>query len=225
MKRILAASAIVAVLSAAGSANAALYISQIYGGGGATSAAPLYSNDWIQLYNDGSSEISLSGYSLQYASATNTTTFALAHSLSGTIAANSYFLIQEGRGTGLAGTAADPVYNLTLGTFAGLNLSATAGKLALFNTTATGASTMAATSNLIDLVGYGTTANFSLYPKMTSNLSTITAAIRTTDANGNTIFVAGTPDPNPAVPTPIPAAAWLLGSGLLGLVGMKRKRS
>jgi hypothetical protein len=25
-------------------------------------------------------------------------------------------------------------------------------------------------------------------------------------------------------PTPIPAAAWLLGSGLLGLVGMRRKK-
>jgi hypothetical protein len=221
MKKVLAACVVVAALAGAGSANAALYISQIYGGGGATSAAPLYSNDWVQLYNDGSSAISLSGYSLQYASATNTTTFSLSHSLSGTIAANSYFLIQEGRGTGLAGTAADPVYNLSLG---GLNLAATSGKLALFNTTATGASTIATSSNLIDLVGYGTTANFSLYPKMTSNLSTITAAIRTTDALGNVTIVAGTPTPNPIAATPIPAAAWLLGSGLLGLVGIRRRK-
>lgn len=221
MKKVLAACVMVAALAGAGSAHAALYISQIYGGGGATSAAPLYSNDWVQLYNDGDSAISLNGYSLQYASATNTTTFSMSHSLSGTIAANSYFLIQEGRGTGLAGTAADPAYNLTLG---GLNLSATSGKLALFNTTSTGASTMAASSSLIDLVGYGATANFSLYPKMTSNLSTTTAAIRTTDALGNVTFVAGTPDPYPATPTPIPAAAYLLGSGLLGLVGIRRRK-
>jgi hypothetical protein len=40
---------------------------------------------------------------------------------------------------------------------------------------------------------------------------------------GNTIFVAGTPV-LPVTPTPIPAAAWLLGSGLLGLVGMRRKQ-
>jgi hypothetical protein len=26
------------------------------------------------------------------------------------------------------------------------------------------------------------------------------------------------------VPTPIPAGAWLLGSGLLGLVGIKRRK-
>jgi hypothetical protein len=73
----------------------------------------------------------------------------------------------------------------------------------------------------VDLVGYGTTANFSLYPKMTANTSTTTAAIRTLDAQGNTIFVAGTPNP---VPTPIPAAAWLFGSGLLGLVGIRRRK-
>ncbi len=222
MKKIIVAMC-ATLLLAAGTANAELYINQIYGGGGATVAAPLYSNDWVQLYNDGTTAINLSGYSLQYASAANSTVFSAGntHFLSGTIGANSYFLIQEGRGTGLAGTAADPAYNLTLGTFAGLNLSATAGKLGLFNTTATGASTIATSANLVDLVGYGTSANFSLYPKMTANTSTTTAAIRTTDLQGNTIFVAGTPNP---VPTPIPAAAWLLGSGLLGLVGIKRKQ-
>jgi hypothetical protein len=224
MKKLVAAGAIIAALAAAGTASAELYINQIYGGGGATAIAPLYSNDWVQLYNDGTTSIDLTGYSLQYASATNTTVFGASntHALSGTIGANSYFLIQEGRGTGMAGTAADPAYNQTLDTFAGLNLSASAGKLALFNTTATGASTTATSANLVDLVGYGTTANFSLYPKMTANPSTVTAAIRSTDAQGNAIFVAGTPDPNP-VTTPIPAAAWLLGSGLLGLVGIRRR--
>jgi hypothetical protein len=216
----------VMLMSAPQSAHADLVISQIYGGGGATGTNPLYSNDWVQLYNDGTSAIDLSGYSLQYASATNTTTFGSSnsHNLSGIINPNSYFLVQEGRGTGLVGTAPDPSYNLTLGTFAGLNLSATAGKLALFDTIATGASTTTASAHLVDLVGYGTTANFSLYPKMTANPSTTTAAIRTTDAGGNTIFIAGTPDPNP-VATPIPAAAWLFGSGLAGLIGMRRKQS
>jgi hypothetical protein len=206
-------------MSAPHAAHADLVISQIYGGGGATSTNPLYSNDWVQLYNDGPTAINLSGYSLQYAAATNTTTFGSSntHALSGTINAGSYFLIQEGRGTGLAGTASDPVYNLTGGN---LNLSATSGKLALFSTTASGASTVATSAYLVDLVGYGTTANFSLYPRMTANLSTTTAAIRTTDAQGNTIFVAGTPTPNPV---PVPAAAWLLGSGLAGLIGMRKK--
>ena len=230
MRKLLATAAMITALSAAGSANAELYINQIYGGGGATGASPLYSNDWVQLYNSDATDINLSNYSLQYASATNTTTFSGSntHALSGIIRANSYFLIQEGRGTGLIGTAADPAYNLTLGAFAGLNLSATSGKIALFSATntnavVTGASTIATSTYLVDLVGYGTTANFSLYPKMTGNPSTTTAAIRSVDASGNAIFVAGTPDPNP-VTTPIPAAAWLLGSGLFGLVGIRRRQ-
>ena len=230
MKKLVAATALLAALAgAAGSADAALYINQIYGGGGATTAAPLYSNDWVQLYNSGATDINLSGYSLQYASATSTTTYSSSntHNLSGTVGANSYFLIQEGRGTGLAGTATDPAYNLTLGTFAGLNLSATAGKLALFSAGyVAGVSTQsAAVANLVDLVGFGTAANFSLYPKMTTSPSTTTAAIRTTDALGNVTFVSGTPTPNPVATTPIPAAAWLLGSGLMGLMGIRRRKA
>jgi hypothetical protein len=58
---------------------------------------------------------------------------------------------------------------------------------------------------------------------MAANPSTTTAAISSTDAQGNAIFVVGTPNPNPVV-TPIPAAAWLLGSGLMGLIGIRRKQ-
>jgi hypothetical protein len=50
---------------------------------------------------------------------------------------------------------------------------------------------------------------------------------------GTNVFVSGTPTVGGSVkvaysynatPTPIPAAAWLLGSGLLGLAGMKRRK-
>ncbi|HIJ88654.1 MAG TPA: lamin tail domain-containing protein [Desulfuromonadales bacterium] len=221
MKKLVAATALLAALAGAGTADAALVINQIYGGGGATLAAPLYSNDWVQLYNSGTTAINLSGYSLQYAAATNLTTFGLSHALTGTIAANSYFLVQESRGTGLNGTTADPIYDQIGGTLA---LSATAGKIALFSVTTTGASTVASSVNLVDLVGFGTTANFSLYPTMTANTSTTTSALRTTDALGAVSFVAGTPV-LPATPTPIPAAAWLLGSGLLGLAGFRKRNA
>jgi len=224
MKKLVAATAFFAALAGAGSADAALYISQIYGGGGATASAPTYTNDWVELYNNGPTAVNLSGYSLQYASATNTTMFApgsnVFHALSGSIAANSYFLIQEAGG-GKVGGAADPAYNLSGGPIA---LSATAGKIALFSSTATGASTVATSANLVDLVGFGTSANFSLYPKMTANTSTTTSALRTTDALGVVTFVAATPV-LPATPTPIPAAAWLLGSGLLGLAGIRRRNA
>jgi hypothetical protein len=51
-------------------AQSGLVISQIYGGGGNTGAP--YTNDFVELYNPTSAAISLSGYSIQYASATGT---------------------------------------------------------------------------------------------------------------------------------------------------------
>ena len=43
-------------------------ISQVYGGGGNTGAQ--YTNDFIELFNRGTSSVSLVGWSVQYASAT-----------------------------------------------------------------------------------------------------------------------------------------------------------
>jgi uncharacterized protein len=48
-------------------------ISQVYGGGG-NSGAP-FTHDFIELFNRGSAPASLSGWSLQYASATGTGNF------------------------------------------------------------------------------------------------------------------------------------------------------
>ena len=45
-------------------------ISQVYGGGG-NSGAP-YTNDFIELFNRGTSTVSLAGWSIQYTSATGT---------------------------------------------------------------------------------------------------------------------------------------------------------
>src|SRR5689334_13261168 len=49
----------------------AIVISQVYGGGG-NSGAPL-KNDFIELFNRGSAPVDITGWSVQYASATGTT--------------------------------------------------------------------------------------------------------------------------------------------------------
>ena len=41
----------------------------------------------------------------------------------------------------------------------------------------------------------------------------------------NRITAVGTPTPLPLTAVPVPAAAWLLGSGLIGLIGLAKKRS
>ncbi len=54
--------------------HAQVVISQVYGGGG-NSGAP-YQNDFIELFNRGTSDQSLVGWSVQYTSATGTGTFS-----------------------------------------------------------------------------------------------------------------------------------------------------
>ncbi|WP_220093696.1 lamin tail domain-containing protein [Flexivirga caeni] len=124
-------------LAAAPSAHAAsanVVISAVYGGGG-NSGAP-YANDYIELYNTGSSTIDLSGWSLTYYAASGNSGGSTA--LTGSIAAGGHYLVQEGAGSGSSAALPTPD---TTGT---LNLSATAGSVVLGN----GSST-------VDTVGYG----------------------------------------------------------------------
>ena len=72
-----------------------LRISQIYGAGGNSGA--LLRNDYVELYNSGTTPIDLSGWSVQYASATGTS-WSNMFVLSGTIQPGGYFLIQGAGG-------------------------------------------------------------------------------------------------------------------------------
>jgi trimeric autotransporter adhesin len=125
-----------------------IVISEVYGGGGNSGAT--YKNDFIELYNPTTAPVSLIGWSVQYASAAGTTWVVT--SLTGSIAAKGYYLIQEAVGAG--GTVNLPSPNAT-GTIA---MSATAGKVALVNVTTALSGANPTGASLIDLVGYGTTA-------------------------------------------------------------------
>lgn len=176
-----------------------LVISQVYGGGGNTGAS--YQNDFVELFNRGSVPVTLTGKSVQYASATGTGNFSSNNVavLSGTLGPGQYYLVRLAGGTtGAPLPAADAT-----GT---ANASGTAGKFALVNSTAglacNGGSTVCTAGQLaliIDLVGYGT-ANFYEGTAAAPTLSNTTAAIRKnggcteTDNNGAD-FVAGAPVP------------------------------
>ena len=185
-------------------ADAAVVISQVYGGGGNTGAT--YTHDFVELFNAGSATASLAGWSIQYASATGTGLFGSAATLISplpnlTLAAGQYFLIEEAQGSG--GTTALPTPDATDAT--PIAMSATAGKIALVNSTISlgcnGGSTPCSPAQLaliLDLVGYGG-ANFSETSPAPA-LSNTTAALRLgggcTDTNNNSAdFVAGTPSP------------------------------
>src|SRR5437016_1155192 len=115
-------------LFAVSSASAAVVISQVYGGGGSTGAP--YQNDFIELYNRGPTPQSLAGWSVEYSDAMSTT-WAVTPLTSVTLQPGQYYLVKEAS-SGAVG-ALLPTADAT-GT---INLSATTGKVALVNATAT----------------------------------------------------------------------------------------
>jgi uncharacterized protein len=189
-------------------------ISQVYGGGGATTGTPTFTKDFVELKNNSTSAISLSGRSLQYGSSTGnygasaTNIFAL----SGTIVPCGYYLVALGT-AGTVGATLSPAADVTS---TNLSMAATNGKVALVTTTTSlgcGATATACTfpnTNILDAVAYGP-ASVSGEGAPTVVLSNILAALRNsngcTDTNINTLdFTIGTPNPrngsSPAVSCP-----------------------
>lgn len=120
-------------------------ISELYGNGGNNGA--VYRNDYVELYNPTYFGVTLAGWSLQYASATGTGAWHAAP-LGGHILPFGYYLVQLAGGTnGVALPAPD-----TTGT---INMSATAGKVALVRSTTPLSGANLADSSIVDMVGYG----------------------------------------------------------------------
>jgi DNA/RNA endonuclease G (NUC1) len=71
-------------------------ISQVYGGGG--NSGSFWRSDFVELYNRGAEPVDLTGWSVQYASATGTSWQVTV--LSGTIEPGKYYLVQQATGTG-----------------------------------------------------------------------------------------------------------------------------
>ncbi len=178
-------------------------ISQVYGGGG-NSGAP-YKNDFIELFNRGTSTINLSGWSVQYSSSANTAGWTVTN-LTGSIAPGGYYLVQQAGGaTGASLPTADAT-----GT---TNMNATNGKVALVNSITPLSGGCPSGAAIVDLVGYGTNTAACFEGTAVGALSNTAAAIRKgggcqdTDNNSSDFNVA-TPTPrnttsptNPCTPT------------------------
>ena len=66
---------------------------------GEETAGANYKNDFIELYNPTTQDVDVTGWSVQYASAAGTFTTNKT-TLSGTIKAHGYYLVQEAKGSG-----------------------------------------------------------------------------------------------------------------------------
>jgi uncharacterized protein len=149
-----AAAGVVALTQSASAApSTGVVVNEVYGGGGNSGAT--LKNDFIELTNRSGSAQSVDSWSVQYISASPgaTTTWQVTP-LTGSVAAGGIYLIGEAAGAN--GTTNLPPTQTT----GSINLSGTAGTVALVNsTTALTCKTAAdcgADASIVDLVGYGT---------------------------------------------------------------------
>ncbi len=215
-------------------ASAQILINELYPGGGASTGAPAYTRDFVELYNTSTTSFSLAGFSLQYASATGNFTNTIVAFGAGSIIGPSDYLSVE---TGPAGTAgatltagSGPGFVTYLAPTSSPGLSASNGSVRLINTV---------TSVTMDLIGYGTVSVGSAGdPKSegtaaASPTSTAVSLNRTgfVDTNVNSAdFSSMTPTPNAgttsmvvAVPEPSTWASVVAAIGFLGLVAYRRR--
>ena len=181
---------------AIGSTN--VVIAELYGGGG-NSSAP-YKKDYAVLFNLSSNSVDLNTWSIQYTSSAggiNPSTWSKVNLTGKTIAPFRFILVglsTEGA-TGVSLTSPDVDST-------SINAGAAGGKIALMSTQTLALDVAKPTSNLIDFIGYGTTANEREGASTADNApaGSNTSAIRRknflndTDNNKND-FETGTPTP------------------------------
>ncbi|WP_404383072.1 ExeM/NucH family extracellular endonuclease [Knoellia locipacati] len=167
-------------LFAAAPANAVsttVVISEVYGGGG--NAGAQFQNDFIELGNRSSASVSLTGWKVEYFSASGGSGGAT--SLSGSLGPGKTFLIKQGAGAGNGAVLPEPDAS------GSLNMSATNGRVDLFD----------ASGALVDRIGFGTANLFE--GTATRALSNSTAAARNAsfvDSDNNAAdFTIGAPTP------------------------------
>lgn len=176
-------------------------ISQVYGGGGSTSTAPTpaFNQDFVELYNATNSPVDISGWAIEYGSATGTWgSFVDNYYVFpvGTVIPPCSYLLVGGKllvtYTGAPLPAVDQLANFSA--------SATGGKFGLFTSlqlnVACGSETP---GSLVDKVSYGTTTTCA-EGTLVGALSTLTAALRNQDGyvdtdNNVADFTIGTPAP------------------------------
>ena len=129
-----------------------IVISEVYGGGGNSGAT--FTNDFIELVNNGPATVDVTGWSVQYASSAGSTWQVTG--LTGTIDPGQRYLIQERAGAG--GTTPLPTPDAT----GNIAMAGASGKVALVPTdTALACGTACAgTPGVTDFIGYGDANNF-----------------------------------------------------------------
>jgi len=180
-------------------ASSSLVIAEVYGGGGNASAT--YRNDYVVIFNPTGAGVDVTGWSIQYESQAGTT-WTVVNLNSAVIAPGGYYLVQ------LASNGAIGAVIPTAEATNSLNLSASQGKVALVNSTATLGSQCPASASIIDKVAYGTTSTVCNETANAPGPSNNTTAVQRKDSgcqdtdNNSADFAIAVPNPkNGSSPT------------------------
>ena len=190
----------IGLVSIAAFSNAQIVISEIYGGGG--NSGSTLKNDYVILKNIGSAQASLNGATLQYAPAA--ATFTQYHTLPNiTLNPGQTYLIQEATGGG--GTTNLPTPDFIATTVVnfdgspnpsvGIGIAVTSGKIVIASNAVQ--VTSPTSLNVVDFVGYGSTATQYEGSGPAPSPTTTTAIKRVSgDTNDNTVdFTVGAANP------------------------------
>ena len=190
--------ALAAMAGVAAASTSGVVISQVYGGNGNT-----YNSDYVELFNAGEAVVDITGWSVQYASATGSGNFSAngVSVLSGTLQPGQYVLVRVGTTSAAGAALPTPVITGSTAT----NIAGAAGKVVLVNVSTglacNGSSTPCNASQLaqiVDLVGWGSANYFegTVGPATTSTTALLRTAGGCTDTNQNgSDFASGTPAP------------------------------
>ncbi len=201
MKKYAIALVILALAAPAFAISPNVVISQVYGGGGSASATATYNIDYVELYNNSAVAVSITGWTIEYGSATgawgSSATNIFTFPAGAVIEPCGYVLCQFG--TASAGGAALPIAADYIQT-TGPAISATSGKVGLFNAVNTNlACGLELAGTLVDKVAFGT-ANCSETTAVAA-LSITTGAVRngggTVDTDSNVSDFTVTTNPVP----------------------------
>ena len=190
-----------------GSGTGSVKISQAYGGGGSTSGGPTYNKDYVEIFNSSDAAVNIGGWTIEYGSATGTwgssATNIFTFPAGTTIQPCQYLLV-----AGATGSAAGGALPLTPDFTFTIAMSATNGKVALFNAVNSNKACGSETAGtLVDKLAYGT----GNCPEGTAvaTLTVITGAVRNnngrddTDNNSADFTIVTAPVPhNAASPAP-----------------------
>lgn len=181
------------VIGLAASAQPKVVISQIYGGAGCgTAGCSTYKNDYIEIFNAGNAPQSLSGWSIQYAAAMNSS-WQVTLLTNVVLQPGQYYLIAQGAGANGVNNIPTPDASGTVA------MSATAAKIALVSSTTALSGACPVGATIVDFVGYGSTATCNEGGSNAPSPSTTTAAFRsgsgcTDNGNNGTDFSVATPN-------------------------------